>query len=176
VSGGTNSRTRWLRAAVSAGCTAALLLAGARAGGRSEPVTHTAAFRQAPSPDRAGPGHANRARVFGLVTPGPDSGQVLFAPADRMQPAGPETVYPANVAPYRALPLAPGAEIRVSAPIALGSLPDYVQGVQIPVGRFPQMYREADQRYGPFLDRGHMFELWFDDGGRVVRMRHIFTP
>jgi hypothetical protein len=149
-------------------------------GGWREPVTHTAAYREAgvtSSPDvSARPAYAGRARVFGLVTPGADSGQVLFAPARRIQPGGPETVYPANVEPYQELPLAPNTQIRVTAPIALEDLPDYVQGVKVSAQRFPGLYREADQRYGPFLDRGHMFELWFDDQGCIVRMQQIFSP
>jgi hypothetical protein len=93
-----------------------------------------------------------------------------------MQPGGPESVYPGNVQHYQNLPLAPDAEIRVTAPIVLGELPDYIQGIKITVDRFPGLYQEADQRYGPFLDRGHMFELWFDDRGRIVRMQQIFSP
>jgi hypothetical protein len=125
---------------------------------------------------RARPAYAGRARVFGLVTPGPDPSQVLFAPARRMQPGGPETVYPGDAESYQALPLASDAKIRVTAPIALEALPDYVHGVSVSEQRFPEMYREADERYGPFLDRGHMFDLWFDDQGHIVRMQQIFSP
>jgi hypothetical protein len=176
VSAGTSSRARWLWVAVSAGCAAALLIAGLRAG-RHEPVTHTAAYRRTPaSAPPAGGAFAGRSQVFGLVIPDADPGQVRFAPARRMQPGGPETVYPANVEPYRALPLAPGAEIRVTAPIALGDLPNYVQGVGVTADRFTREYHESDQRYGPFLDRGHMFELSFDDRGRIVRAHQIFSP
>jgi hypothetical protein len=85
-------------------------------------------------------------------------------------------VYPGNVQRYQDLPLAPDAAIRVTAPIVLEDLPDYIQGIKITADRFPGLYQEADHRYGPFLDRGHMFELWFDDRGRIVRMQQIFTP
>jgi hypothetical protein len=160
---------------------AALLFAGTRAGGWREPVSHSAAYRAdrvaaSPAPPPAGDSYAGRAGVFGLVKPGPDAGQVLFAPAQRVQPGGPETVYPRDVQPYQTLPIALDANIRVTAPIALGDVPDYVQGIAITAERFPQLYREADQRYGPFLDRGHMFEVGFDGSGRIVRMQHIFTP
>jgi hypothetical protein len=180
VSAGTISRARWLWVILSAGCTAALMFAGAQLGGWRAPVTPTAAHQAArvtSSPDQsAGSAFADRARVFGLVKPAPDSDEVLFAPARRMQPGGPETVYPGNVQPYQELPLASHAEIRVTAPIAPDDLPDYVKGIKITADRFPEMYQEADQRYGPFLDRAHMFELWFDDRGCIVRMQHIFTP
>ncbi|MGI8332036.1 hypothetical protein ACRYCC_18885 [Actinomadura scrupuli] len=180
MTAGTSSRARWPWVVLAAGCLAALLLAAALTTGPRAPVAHTVAFRANPvlvSPGTAaGSRYAGRAQVFGLVTPGPDTAQVLFAPARRMQPGAPETVYPGDVQPYRPLRVAPDAQIRVTAPIALGDLPDYIRGITVTPERFSQLYREADQRYGPFLDRGHMFEVGFDGTGRVVRMQQIFSP
>lgn len=149
---------------------------------RGRPAFYSVGYRQA-GPRGATPGatpgasaFAGRSRVFGLVMPAGAPGMVLFAPARREQPGGPETVLPADVQPYQEIPLAPGAEIRVTAPIANGGVTDYVRGIQVSPERFSALYRESERRYGSFLDRGHMFELWFDGDGRIIRMIHYFSP
>jgi hypothetical protein len=147
-------------AAVSLACTSGLVLTGARA----DESTGT------------GSGYANRARVFGLVDAGPTPAQVLFAPARKVQTAGPETVRPAAVGRYVPLTLAPGAVIRASAPIANDGVTDYVRGIRLTPEQLTELLRKLRRRLHPLLDRAHMFELWFDGQGRIVRMQHYFSP
>jgi hypothetical protein len=148
--------------ALSLVCTSGLALTGARAGKSTEP----------------GPGgaYANRARVFGLVDAGQTTDGVLFAPARKVRSGGPETVRPAAVGRYAPLPLAPGAVIRASAPIANDGVTDYVRGIRLTPAQLNELLRKLRQRSHPLLDRAHMFELWFDDQGRIVRMQHYFSP
>lgn len=141
-------------------CAGGLLLTGARA--RADPG--------------AGSPYAGRSRVFGLVDAGPTAGRVLFAPARKVQPGGPETVRPVDVGRYVPLRLAPGAVIRASAPIVNEGVTDYVRGVRLTPERLNEGLRKLRRRLQPMLDRSHMFELWFDDQGRVVRMQHYFSP
>jgi hypothetical protein len=140
--------------AVSLAC--GLLLTGARAG--------------------ADPAYANRSRVFGLVEAGASSTRVLFAPARKVQPGGPETVRPAGVGRYTPLTIAPGAVIRASAPIVNDGVTDYVRGVRLTPEQLTDGLRKLRRRLHPLLDRAHMFELWFDGQGRIVRMQHYFSP
>jgi hypothetical protein len=120
--------------------------------------------------------YAGRARVFGLVDAGPSVGRVLFAPARKVQRAGPETVRPAAVGRYAPVALAPGAVIRASAPIVDDGVADYVRGVRLTPEQLGDGLRKLRRRFHPLLDRAHMFELWFDGQGRVVRMQHHFSP
>lgn len=124
----------------------------------------------------ADPAYANRSRVFGLVAEGPDAGQVLFAPARKVQPGGPETVHPGAVGRYTPLTIAPGAVIRASAPIVENGVTDYVRGVRLTPERLTEDLRSLRERSHPLLDRAHMFELWFDGAGRITRMQHYFSP
>jgi hypothetical protein len=140
--------------AVSFAC--GLLLTGARAG--------------------ADPAYAGRARVFGLVAAGPSPDRVLFAPARKVQPGGPETVHPGAVGRYTSLALAPGAVIRASAPIVGDGVTDYVRGVRLTPEQLTDDLRRLRGRSQPLPDRSHMFELWFDGQGRIVRMQHYFSP
>lgn len=140
--------------AVSLAC--GLLLTGARAG--------------------TDPAYANRSRVFGLVAAGTGPDQVLFAPARKIQPGGPETVRPGAVGRYTPLALAPGAVIRASAPIAGDGVTDYVRGVRLTPEQLTEDLRRLRGRSHPLLDRAHMFELWFDGEGRIIRMQHYFSP
>ncbi|MCW2943770.1 MAG: hypothetical protein JWR24_487 [Actinoallomurus sp.] len=149
-------------AAVSIACTSGLLLTGARAGQTTE--------------FGAGSAYANRSKVFGLVDAGETATGVLFAPARKVQPGGPETVRPAAVGRYAPLPLAPGVVIRASAPIANDGVTDYVRGVRLTPEQLTELLRKLRQRLHPLLDRAHMFELWFDGRGRIIRMQHYFSP
>jgi hypothetical protein len=124
----------------------------------------------------ADPAYANRARVFGLVAAGTDASHVLFAPAHKVQPGGPETVRPAAVGRYVPLTIAPGAVIRASAPIVDQGVTDYVRGVRLTPEQLGEGLRKLRRRLHPLLDRAHMFELWFDAQGRIVRMQHYFSP
>jgi hypothetical protein len=124
----------------------------------------------------ADPAYAGRARVFGLVDAGPSVTRVLFAPARKVQRAGPETVRPAAVGRYAPVALAPGAVIRASAPIVDDGVTDYVRGVRLSPERLDDGLRKLRRRFHPLLDRAHMFELWFDGQGRIVRMQHYFSP
>ena len=98
-------------AAVTLAC--GLLLTGARAGADPSPV------------------FAGRSRVFGLVEAGSAPGELLFAPARKVQPGGPETVRPAAIGRYVRLTLAPGVVIRASAPIVENGVTDWVRGVRL---------------------------------------------
>jgi hypothetical protein len=146
---------RWVIIAVSLACASDLVLTGTRAG--------------------ADPDYAGRARVFGLAEADTGS-RVLFAPARRVQPAGPETVRPAGVGRYARLTFAPGAVIRASAPIVDDGVTDYVRGVRLTPEQLNEGLRKLRRRSHPLLDRAHMFELWFDGRGRIVRMQHYFSP
>lgn len=122
------------------------------------------------------PPYADQAKVFGLLMPGTVPAEVLFAPAIRTQPAGPETVTPTSIGPYEALQLAPDAEIRVTAPIDNEPLTDYLAGARVTAAQFAAMYQVSSRRFGPLLDRGHMFELTFNSQGRITLAHQIFSP
>lgn len=188
---GTNARAWWLRGLALVACLGCLVAAAivsrsmlsepgdgavARVVDRGHAVYDRTVYRATPSAQPGGTRFAGRSDVFGLVVPGPTPGEVFFAPARREQPGGPETVVPADIQPYLAFKLAPGAEIRVTAPIANEGVTDYVKGITVTPERFDALYKESEQRYGPIMDRGHMFELWFDGEGRIVRMIHYFSP
>jgi hypothetical protein len=122
------------------------------------------------------PPYADQVKVFGLLMPSTGPAEVLFAPAIRTQPAGPETVEPTSIRPYEALQLSPGAEIRVTAPIDNEPLTDYLAGARVTAAQFAAMYQVSSRRYGPLLDRGHMFELTFNSQGRITLAHQIFSP
>lgn len=124
----------------------------------------------------ADPAYANRSRVFGLVEAGPSPARVLFAPARKVQSGGPETVRPEAVGRYVPLTIAPGATIRASAPIVDEGVTDYVHGIRLTPEQLTDGLRSLRRRLRPLLDRAHMFELWFDSRGRIVRMQHYFSP
>ena len=46
----------------------------------------------------------------------------------------------------------------------------------VPVSVITEDLRKLHRRLRPLLDRAHMFELWFDGRGRIVRMQHYFSP
>jgi len=140
------------------------------AGGLVAPVRHAGA-----DPD-PGAAYAGRSRVFGLVEAGTIRGRVLFAPARKVQPGGPETVRPAAVGRYVPLTLAPGAVIRASAPVVEDGVTDWVRGVRLTPEQLNDGLLELRRRSRPLLDRAHMFELWFDGQGRIARMQHYFSP
>lgn len=123
-----------------------------------------------------GSAYAGRSRVFGLVEAGTSPGRVLFAPARKVQPAGPETVHAAAVGRYAPMTLAPGAVIRASAPIVQNGVTDDVRGTTLTSQQLNDDLLKLHQRSRPVLDRSHMFELWFDGQGRIVRMQHYFIP
>lgn len=143
-------------AAVSLACASGLAATGARAAAGSDP--------------------AGRSRAFGLVEAGASPQYVLFAPARKVQPGGPETVRPAGVGRYAPLRLAPGVVIRASAPVVNEGVTDWVRGIRLTPAQLDQDLRDLQARSHPLLDRAHMFELWFDDRGRIVRMQHYFSP
>lgn len=128
------------------------------------------------APPGTGAAYAGRSRVFGLVEAGTTPQAVRFAPARKAQPGGPETVHPAGVGRYVTLPLAPGAVIRASAPIANEGVTDWVRGIRLTPGEFWVLMRRLQARSHPFRERSHMFELWFDREGRITRMQHYFSP
>jgi hypothetical protein len=113
---------------------------------------------------------------FGLVEPGATSTGLLFAAAKRSRQGGPETLRAVDVAPYHPVRLAPGAQLWITVPIYQGSLPDVVKGVQVPPDRFTTLYRAEDSRFGPILDRAHMFDVRFDAKGRIAWIHQIFSP
>jgi hypothetical protein len=154
VSAAYIARTRWVMAVVSLVC--GLLLVGAPAG--------------------ADPVYAGRSRVFGLVRAGASPDHVLFAPARMVRHGGPETVRPASVGRYAPLTIAPGAVIRASAPIVDHGVTDYVRGVRLTPAQLGDDLRRLSRRLHPLPDRAHMFELWFDGRGRIIRMQHYFSP
>jgi hypothetical protein len=163
VSVAYSARKRWVTALACCACASGLVLTGARFGGSES----------SPAP---GSEYAGRARVFGLVEAGATPAGVLFAPARKVQTGGPETVRPAGVGRYVPLPLAPGAEIRASAPIANEGVTDYVRGIRLTPAQLNDLLRKLSRRLHPLLDRAHMFELWFDARGRIIRMQHYFSP
>jgi hypothetical protein len=162
VSVAYTARTRLVTVAVSLACTSGIGLTGARTGRGIEP-----------SP---GVAYIGRTRVFGLVEAGSGVGGVRFAPARKVRTGGPETVRPAGVGRYVPLEFAPGVVIRASAPIATDGVTDYVRGVRLSPEQLDRLLRRLRQRQNPLLDRAHMFELWFDGRGRIVRMQHYFSP
>jgi hypothetical protein len=145
----------WVIIAVSLACASGLALTGARAGAKS--------------------GYAGRARVFGLAEAGTGS-RVLFASARMVRSGGPETVRPAGVGRYEPLAFAPRAVIRASAPIVQDGVTDYVRGIRLTPDQLNEGLRKLQRRLHPLLDRAHMFEVWFDGQGRIVRMQHYFSP
>lgn len=188
---GTNARAWWFRGMAAVACAACLVAAAlvsrsllnvdgdgaaAKAVDQGHAVFHRSGYRTAPTAQPGGTRFAGRSDVFGLAVPGQTPDEVLFAPARRVQPGGPESVLPADIQPYLSFKLAPGAEIRVTAPIANEGVTDYIRGITVTPERFDALYKESEQRFGPILDRGHMFELWFDGEGRIVRMIHYFSP
>jgi hypothetical protein len=156
-------------------CAGALLLTGARTDERTDPPGPDvpSAVPETPAPGAA---YANRSRVFGLVLAGPAAETLLFAPARKVQPGGPETVHPADVGRYGPLRLASGAVIRASAPIANDGVTDWVRGIRLTPGEFRALLVKLQARVHPLLDRAHMFELWFDGRGRITRVQHYFSP
>jgi hypothetical protein len=124
------------------------------------------------SPVRA----ASRTTAFALVYAGPGPGWALVAKARRIQPGGPETVTPVDVQRPAETPIDPGADITITAPLYAGELRDWLAGAEVDPGEFDRQLREADRRYGPLPDRARMFDVTFDDLGRIVRLHHIFSP
>ena len=114
--------------------------------------------------------------LFAVIKPGGTPGQVLVARATEYQPGGPETLVPVHVQPYRAMRLAPGAVIRITAPLYPGVLTDWIKGAQVTPQQFDADARQAEARWGPLPDRAHMFHLTLDAQGRVSRMQHYFSP
>ncbi len=168
------ARSWWRWGVLAAGGAAVLMVAmGLLVFHAMGPARDQAVLQRAVATNSA---YAGRSDVFGLAAPGRDSSSVWFAAARRVQPGGPETVQPADVGPYEALPLAPGAEIRVTAPIAEEGVTDWVRGIQVTPEQFAQLYQAAVRQYGPMIDRGHMFEAWFDGSGRITRLVHYFSP
>ncbi|GAA4601457.1 hypothetical protein GCM10023195_03760 [Actinoallomurus liliacearum] len=165
-------RAHWVTVVALIACAGALLLTGAGTGERTDPPGPDA---PSAGPDPGAP-YADRSRVFGLVMAGPTAEVVLFAPARKVQPGGPETVRPADVGRYVPLRLAPGAVIRASAPIANDGVTDWVRGVRLTPEEFRALLAKLQARLHPLVDRSHMFELWFDGRGRVTRMQHYFSP
>ncbi|MGH3387327.1 MAG: hypothetical protein ACRDOO_00435 [Actinomadura sp.] len=115
-------------------------------------------------------------KIFAVIKPAGDPAHVLVARATERRPGGPETLVPVRVQPYAALSLAPGAIIRITAPLYPGNLTDWVTGAQVTPEQFTADARQAEARYGPLPDRARMFYLWLDPQGRVIRMQHYFTP
>lgn len=114
--------------------------------------------------------------IFGLVKPGDDAGTVLLASATEYRPGGPETLQPVDIQPYARVPLAPDAQIWVTAPIYPGQLTDWIRGIKVTPAQFDQMAREAQKRYGSMPDRAWMFHVRLDGQGRITRMEQIFSP
>ena len=141
-------------------CASGLALTGARAGERSG----------------ADPGNTGRSTAFGLVDAGADTFGVLFALARKVQTGGPETVRPAAIGRYVPLTFAPGAVIRASAPIVEEGVTDWVRGIRLTPEQLTDGLRRLRRRLHPLPDRAHMFELWFDGQGRIIRMQHYFSP
>lgn len=115
-------------------------------------------------------------RVFGLVKPGDIPSLVQLARATEHQPGGPETLVPVNAGPYVPVPLAPGAVIRVTAPIYDGDLADWLAGAEVTPEQFARLSQQAEQRYGPLPARARMFRVWLDESGRATKLQHIFSP
>jgi hypothetical protein len=66
--------------------------------------------------------------------------------------------------------------IRASAPIVEDGVTDYVRGIRLTPRQLNEGLTKLRRRSHPLLDRAHMFELWFDGRGRIVRMQHRFSP
>jgi len=115
-------------------------------------------------------------KAFAVVRPGAGPDQVLVAPATRRQPAGPETLVPSKVGTPAPLALAPGARIRITAPLYDGELTDWLRGAAVTPRQFADMSQASEHRYGPFPDRARMFDVWLDGQGRVAGMQQIFSP
>ena len=124
------------------------------------------------SPVRA----ASHTTAFAVVNAGSGPGWALVAKATRIQPGGPETVTPVDLQRPADTPIAPGADITITAPLYAGDLEDWLAGAKVTSAEFDRQLREADQRYWPLSDRARMFEVTFDDSGRIVRLHHIFSP
>ncbi|HEX2313558.1 MAG TPA: hypothetical protein VHJ17_07500 [Thermomonospora sp.] len=172
---------RWLWGGLSAGVLVALTVAGALAGApdTAPDTAVTPASGAAPAaPATGGPvtRHAGRARVFGLVQPGERPGEVLFAPARRHRRGGPETLRAVDVRPEEPLPLAPGADVRLTVPLLHPEPADPRRGAPVEPERLAGLFRAAQERLGTLHDRARMADLWFDGRGRVVRMHHHFSP
>lgn len=114
--------------------------------------------------------------AFGLIEPGSGETGLLFAAARRSQPGGPETLRPVDVGRYRPMRLAPGAQLWVTVPLYSGTPPNVVQGVQVTPARFAALYRTVNARFGPILDRAHMFDVRLDTKGRIAWIHQMFTP
>ncbi|MBO2449967.1 hypothetical protein J4573_22890 [Actinomadura barringtoniae] len=115
-------------------------------------------------------------KAFAVVRPGASPDQVLVARATRKQPAGPETLVPSRVGTPAPVALAPGARIRITAPLYDGELTDWLRGAAVTPRQFADMSQASEHRYGPFPDRARMFDVWLDAQGRVAGMRQIFSP
>lgn len=115
-------------------------------------------------------------KAFAVVRPGTQPDQVLVARATRRQPAGPETLVPSEVAAPAQVALAPGAWIRITAPLYDGELSDWLRGAAVTPRQFADMSQASEHRYGPFPDRARMFDVWLDGQGRVAGMQQIFSP
>ena len=115
-------------------------------------------------------------QLFALVKPAATPGEVLVARATERRPGGPETLVPVKVQPYRAVPLAPGAVIRISAPYYEGQLSDWISGAAVTPAQFAVLVHRAEAKYGPLPNRARMFRVTLDGQGRVTRLQHIFSP
>jgi hypothetical protein len=173
---------RWPWACASAAALAGLAVAGFQQGHRSRPpesapgVARAAAVPSARTAPSRSARYAGRTGVFGLAQPGERPGEVLFAPARRHRPAGPETLRAVAVGAEETLRLAPGAVIRLNMPLSGREPAEGVRGVPVTPERFPVLFREAQGRLGALHDRARMFDLSFDGRGRIVRMEHHFSP
>jgi hypothetical protein len=121
-------------------------------------------------------GRPSAIEIFAVVKPGAAPDVVLVASATEHQPGGPETLVPVRVRPYRPVPFAPAAVIRVTAPYYQGHLSDWISGAAVTPRQFAALVRRAEARYGPLPDRARMFRVTFDGYGRVSRLQHIFSP
>jgi hypothetical protein len=161
-------------------CVAVLSLvlpAGGLAGCGEEPSSAITVSREGGLGEIVRPsGRPSAIQTFALVKPGSTPDVVLVAQATEHQPGGPETLVPVRVQPYRPVPLAPGAVIRVTAPYYQGHLSDWISGAPVTPRRFAALVRRAEARYGPLPDRARMFRVTFDGHGRVSRLQHIFSP
>jgi hypothetical protein len=124
-----------------------------------------------------GPVHAaSHPTAFAVVNAGSGPGRALVARARRSQPGGPETVKPVDLQRAADTPIARSADITITAPLYSGNLKDWLAGAKVDPGELDRRLREADRRYGPLPDRARMFEVTFDDLGRIVRLHQIFSP
>lgn len=151
---------------LSIACTSGIALAGVRSCQNHESAAGVVADV---SP------YAGR-KLFALVDSGATVANVLVAPARKAQTGGPETLRPADVQPYQSMPLTADARIRVTSPIINDGITDYISGVPVSPQRFTDLLRQLHARLHPLADRAHMFDVWFDDKGRITRMQHYFSP